>query len=177
MDTQGNYPELFTNQFNNYSGITTINNSRFLHMNLNACANASGKDMLGGDNVYPLSGFTGQLANQNASSQNSVPLFFDFDPSASNTFTEGNEGDPCYGFAYKRYIPNEDKYVISFSTSGLGNTNTLEYTNSNYTDRGIPIEYAYYSGLSGSGRTNLLITGIYKSSLSNTLSKSVSILS
>jgi hypothetical protein len=167
LDTQGNYPELFSNQFNNYSGITTINNSRFLHMNLNACANASGKDMLGGDNVYPLSGFTGQLANQNASSQNSVPLFFDFDPSASNTFTEGNEGDPCYGFAYKRYIPNEDKYVISFSTSGLGNTNTLEYTNSNYTDRGIPIEYAYYSGLSGSGRTNLLITGNYQSTLSN----------
>ncbi len=167
IDAQGNYPELFTNQFNNYSGITNINNSRFLHMNLNFSYNASGRDVLGGDNVYPLSGFTGQVANNNASSQNSVPLFFDFNPSASNTFTDGNEGDPCYGFAYKRYLNNEDKYIIAFSTTGIGNTNTLDYDNTNYTDRGIPIEYAYYSGLSGSGRDHLLITGNYQATLSN----------
>ena len=164
LDTQGNYPEFFTNQFNNYSGITNINNSRFLHMNINSGINGCGENILGGDNVFPMK-FTGQIADANASSQNTVPLFFDFDPSASNTFTNGNIGDPCYGFAYKRYIPNEEKYVISFSTTGLGNTNTLDYNNPNYTDRGIPIEYAYYSGLSGSGHTNLLITGNYQSAL------------
>ncbi len=167
LDAQGNYPELFTNQFNNYSGITNINNSRFLHMNLNQGQNASGVDRLGGDNVYPLSGFSGQLAHANASSQNSVPLFFDFTPSASNTFTDGNEGDPCYGFAYKRYLPNEDKYLITFSTTGIGLTNDLDYTNSNFTDRGIPKEYAYYSGVNSSGRTGGLITGNYQSTLTN----------
>ena len=28
LDTQGNYPELFTNRNNNYAGITNVNNSR-----------------------------------------------------------------------------------------------------------------------------------------------------
>ena len=145
LDTQGNYPELFSNRNNNYAGITNVNNSRFLHMNLNACS----QTRLGGGNVAPLS-FTGQVANNNASSQNSVPVFFDFDPSASNTFTNGDEGQACYGFAFKKYNPNDEKYYISFSTSNLFNNGVANasnpYYNSNQTSPVFPYEYANYSG-------------------------------
>ena len=161
LDTQGNYPELFTNRNNNYSGITNVNNSRFLHMNLNSYQ----QGVLGGDNVLP-NAWTGEKAVINASSQNSVPLFFDFKPSASNTFTNGTVDNPCYGFAIKKLSPN-GSYVISFSTTGLSlwEAGVLEknpYYNVSMTTLGIPKEYAYYSGINNSGRTQGIITGTYK---------------
>ena len=164
LDTQANYPELFENRFNNYAGITKVSNSRFLHMNLNG-----GQQLrLGGDNVNPVS-FTGQVANENASSQNSVPLFFDFDPSASNTFREDTDiNNKCYGFAQKYYHTPTSKYYISFSTSLMiaeyaSNPTDFDF-NDRYSELGIPFEYAYYSDVGGSGATHGLIVGKYNAS-------------
>ena len=160
LDTQGNYPELFTNRNNNYAGITNVNNSRFLHMNLQEMR----KDYLGGDNVKPDSFGANQTAVNNASSQNSVPLFFDFDPSGSNTFTEGGIDNACYGCMYKRLSPS-GSYVISFSTTNIGGSplsQTEPYYNGNQTSLGIPYEYAYYSGShTASGYADGIIRGNY----------------
>ncbi len=167
---QGNYPELFENRNNNYAGITNVNNSRFLHMNLNE----KQQTRLGGDNVYPESFGSNELANLNASSQNSVPLFFDYDPSASMTLTEGNEGNPCFGAMYKKLSKN-GSYVISFSTNGIGLKNPIDlvgnpFYNSSQTVPGVPHEYAYYSGShSASGHLHGIIVGNYQASGTNTL--------
>lgn len=162
---QGNYPELFENRNNNYAGITTVNNSRFLHMNLNQ----EQQTRLGGDNVYPESFGANELANLNASSQNSVPLFFDYDPSASNTLTQGNSGNPCFGAMYKK-LSNNGSYVISFSTTGIGAVNPVDlvnnpFYNSSQTTPGVPHEYAYYSGShNASGHKQGIIVGNYQAS-------------
>ena len=167
---QGNYPELFENRNNNYAGITNVNNSRFLHMNLNQ----EQQTRLGGDNVAPDAFTGGEQALTNASSQNSVPLFFDYDPSASNTFTNGNSGNPCYGAMYKKLSKN-GSYVISFSTNGIG-LKSLEdlkgnqFYNSSQTLPGVPHEYAYYSGShTASGHLNGIIVGNYQASGTNEL--------
>ena len=167
---QGNYPELFENRTNNYAGITNVNNSRFLHMNLNE----KQQTRLGGDNVGANDGFTGEVANLNASSENSVPLFFDYDPSASNTLTNGNDNNPCYGCMYKKLSKN-GSYVISFSTNGIGLVNPVDiignpFYNSSQTQPGIPLEYAYYSGShSASGHLHGIIVGNYQASGTNIL--------
>ena len=167
---QGNYPELFENRNNNYAGITNVNNSRFLHMNLNE----KQQTRLGGDNVGANDGFTGEVANLNASSENSVPLFFDYDPSASNTLTNGNDNNPCYGCMYKKLSKN-GSYVISFSTNGIGLVNPVDiignpFYNSSQTQPGIPLEYAYYSGShSASGHSKGIIVGNYQASGTNIL--------
>ena len=167
---QGNYPELFENRTNNYAGITNVNNSRFLHMNLNE----KQQTRLGGDNVGANDGFTGEVANLNASSENSVPLFFDYDPSASNTLTNGNDNNPCYGCMYKKLSKN-GSYVISFSTNGIGLVNPVDiignpFYNSSQTQPGIPLEYAYYSGShSASGHSKGIIVGNYQASGTNIL--------
>ena len=162
LDTQGNYPELFTNENNNYAGLTTKDNSRFLHMNLNMDNASLTHVRLGGDNMTTSSWNASFLAEQNASSQNSVPLFFDFDPSASNTYTNGENEDACYGFAHKHLSPN-GSYVISFGTSKIGTGVGEQYNNLSQTTAGIPLEYAYYSGShTSSGYVNGLIVGNYK---------------
>lgn len=167
MLAQGNYPELFNNRCNNYAGITTVNNSRFLHMNLNE----KQQNRLGGDNVMPDS-FTGEVADLNASSQNSVPLFFDYDPSASMTLTEGNEGNACFGALYKKLSPS-GSYVIAFSTTGIGAQNPIDlinnpFYNASQTTPGIPHEYAFYSGShNASGHHYGIIVGNYQASGTN----------
>ena len=161
LDTQGNYPELFVNDNNTYGGRTTINNSRFFHMNLNE----KQLTCLGGDNCSSASfSPTTYLSLVNASSYNSVPVFFDFTPSASNTFTEGQEGNPCYGFAYKKLSPN-GSYVISMSTTEINNSLNFKYIGTiAYQIPGIPYEYSYYSGSAGaSGYEENLIVGNYQS--------------
>lgn len=166
LDTQGNYPELFTNRNNNYSGITSVDNSRFCHMNLNVSQQAR----LGGDNVVPDSFGANEVANLNASSQNSVPLFFDFDPSASNTFTDGDATNPCYGFAFKTKSANPNRpYVITFSTTKIG-TGSPFHNNTEQTTQGVPYEYAHYSGsANASGYKEGIIVGNYQASGTNPL--------
>ena len=168
MLAQGNYPELFENRNNNYAGITNVNNSRFLHMNLNE----KQQSRLGGDNVMPDNFGSNELALLNASSQNSVPVFFDYDPSASMTLTNGNEGNPCFGALFKRLSPS-GSYVITFATKGIGNNNPIDFVNEPFynscqTLPGIPHEYAYYSGShNASGHHHGIIVGNYQASGTN----------
>ena len=168
MLAQGNYPELFENRNNNYAGITNVNNSRFLHMNLNE----KQQNRLGGDNVMPDNFGSNEQSLLNASSQNSVPVFFDYDPSASMTLTEGNEGNPCFGALYKRLSPS-GSYVITFSTKGIGNNNPIDFVNEPFynscqTLPGVPHEYAYYSGShNASGHHFGIIVGNYQASGTN----------
>jgi len=165
---QGNYPELFENRNNNYAGITNVNNSRFFHMNLNQ----GQQTRLGGDNVMPDNFDSNEIALLNASSQNSVPFFVDYNPSASNTFTDGQDKDnACYGFAVKQLSGN-GSYVIAFTTEGLGLINPQDlidadtpFYNGCQTTPGVPYEYAYYSGShSASGHAQGIIVGNYQAS-------------
>ena len=168
---QGNYPELFENRNNNYAGITNVNNSRFFHMNLNE----KQQDRLGGDNVMPDNFGGNELALLNASSQNSVPLFVDYNPSASNTFTDGQDkNNACYGFGVKQLSGN-GSYVISFTTTGIGAVNPIDLFNNEFynacqTNVGVPHEYAYYSGShNASGHAHGIIVGNYQASGTNAL--------
>jgi len=88
---QGQYPELFENKLNYYSGFTTTQNSRFLHMN----TRKSGADQYA----------TNQLGDDNLTVDDSInriscPFFFDYDPSLATTLTDGIV-QPAYGFARK----------------------------------------------------------------------------
>ncbi len=164
LDTQGNYPELFYNTNNVYQGRTTVNNSRFFHMNLNE----KQLDKLGGDNNFSVNFDAKGFATKNASSYNSVPVFFDFDPSASNTFTNGEDGNACYGFAYKKYNPNTQKYNIGFSQTKINTAIYWDFVgNIEYQVAGIPTAYSYYSGShSASGYAHDIIVGNWKSNAS-----------
>ena len=161
LDTQGNYPELFVNDNNSYQGRTTPENSRFFHMNLNQ----NQLQVLGGDNCSSVAfNVLTQRATPNASSFNTVPVFFDFVPSASNTFTEGQEGNPCYGFAYK-HLSSNGSYVITMATNEINNPLNWKFQGKiAYQIPGIPYEYSYYSSSAGaSGYDDNLIVGNYQS--------------
>ncbi len=163
FETQANYPELFTNYNNQYHGYTSIRRSRFLHMNMNA----EQQVFLGGDNTWTdnfSTGGAGQPVKDfplpNASSSNSVPLYVDFQSSASNTYTNGGEDNPCYGFAYKRLINNV--YYIGFRQQDWS---VPEFpAGGTYSLSGVPREYSYYADVGGSGQTHGLIVGTYQAS-------------
>ncbi len=163
FETQGNYPELFTNYNNQYHGYTSTRRSRFLHMNMNA----EQQVFLGGDNTFTDNFSTGgagqpikDLPLPNASSLNSVPVYVDFQSSASNTYTNGGEGNPCYGFAYKRRINNID--YIGFAQQDWS---VPEFpADGTYSLSGIPREYSYYADKNGSGETHGLIVGTFQAS-------------
>jgi len=107
---QGNYPELFTNHSNQYSGYTSENTSRFLHLNLRRDDN---RGALSNRNKYQL-GFD-YISNINGSmlNLNSTPLFFDYYPEFANASTGGNsvEEGYHYGFALKKLGVNGRPYI------------------------------------------------------------------
>jgi hypothetical protein len=118
FDEQGNHPELFLNKYNQYFNFTTINNSRFLHMNVleNSARNASHgtyKTQLGTD--YMKSDLTG------IPYYNSVPIFFDFNPEYQGKETQGSSWESGYSYGvFKRYDADNGLSFVSFTTSKLG---------------------------------------------------------
>ena len=118
FDEQANHPELFLNKYNQYFNFTTINNSRFLHMNVleNSARNASHgtyKTQLGTD--YMKSDLTGLPY------YNSVPIFFDFNPEYQGKETQGSSWESGYSYGvFKRYDADNGLSFVSFTTSKLG---------------------------------------------------------
>ncbi len=111
---QGNHPELFENKYTQLNGFTTVNNSRFIHMNALAKKNrpATIQEMLGSDYQF-----------QNASNLPnllSIPLFFDFNPEYEDIYTEGVSWGDGYAFGvFKKYNDGLNDY-ISVTTEHLG---------------------------------------------------------
>lgn len=98
------YPELFDNDnFHNIqppSLIITpsVNNTRFLHINRTQRIG----EKLGGDNMNTTDNGAGQPAQ---ATKQSVPIFFFYDSTKEDTYTEGQDtGNLCYGFASKYYV-------------------------------------------------------------------------
>ena len=126
MMEQGNYPELFENKWNQLNGYTTVNNSRFLHMDAlcqleKQTLSASYRYILGND--YMLSNASG------VNLLNSVPIFFDFNPQYKNIYTDGRSWDDGYSFGcFKRvsiFGAPYDYIAVTTSHNGILDDNTL----------------------------------------------------
>lgn len=99
------YPELFDNDnFHNIQPSTltfvpSVKNTRYLHINRTDTV-----EKLGGDNMNTTDDGAGQPAE---ATKQSVPLFFYYDSTKEDTYTEGQDTDNlCYGFASKYTIIN-----------------------------------------------------------------------
>ncbi len=89
FESQTLYPEFWDYEYNTNA---TIDNSRFVHINSSNVADeeGAGGDVLGQDNIRSTKDGT------------SCPLFFYFDKSRANTYSDGIDDDHlCYGFAKK----------------------------------------------------------------------------
>jgi len=108
---QEHHPELFNNRYNQFNGITTVNNSRFLHCNQRNNNIEYFSNILGGDNI---------LENASALSRCSCPIFVDYNPAYSNLLTDGIswEDGYAYGFA-KKFIKPDGTELISLTTSHM----------------------------------------------------------
>jgi hypothetical protein len=118
FDEQENHPELFLNKYNQYFNFTTVDNSRFLHMNAlrNDKRNADDgtyKTQLGTD--YMRSELNGSAY------YSSVPIFFDFNPAYKGKETEGSSWDNGYSYGvFKRYDEPNGLSYVAMTTSHLG---------------------------------------------------------
>ena len=137
--SQYNYPELYINRNNDYGNgnrlQTTRDNSRFIHI-----APASNTQNLGTDDISGSANYFNDRNQNNIT----VPLFFQYTPSASLTLSDGNAGsDGCFGAMYKFSSGGSD-YIRFFT--GASGSNTLS----------VPDEYLEFNDTTGSG-TNIAI--------------------
>ena len=116
---QKNHPELFENKYNILKDYTTINNSRFLHLNILrssvrlSTTDGTHKNQLGCD--YYKSTTTGSTL------LNSVPLFFDFNPLYENIESEGESWEDGYSYGvFFKYQEEGAIDKVAFTTSHLG---------------------------------------------------------
>ena len=111
---QGKHPELFENKYTQLNGFTTVNNSRFIHMN------ALSKDNRPAPLKFTL-GSDYQLVNSsNLPNLLSIPLFFDFNEEYEDIYTEGTSWEDGYSFGvFKKYNDGVNDY-ISVTTEHLG---------------------------------------------------------
>jgi hypothetical protein len=112
---QAHHPELFNNRYNQFNGFTTVNNSRFLHINQRNNDVEYFSDILGGDNI---------VENASALNRCSCPIFFDYNPAYANLLTEGQswEAGYAYGFA-KKFISGFGGEYIALTTSHMNKAN------------------------------------------------------
>jgi hypothetical protein len=155
MDEEGKHPELFTNKYNEYysafsgSG-TTTDNSRFLHLNSRRWIySTSGSqvdlDRLGTDDVSNAS----SSFNSAIDNYISLPIFFYFDKTRSETAEGGDLNDPdklYYGFAMK----NSTGFICFW----VGGSHGTQYAP-------IPPDYFLYNNNSSSGTTDNIAVGTH----------------
>jgi hypothetical protein len=127
---QGKYPELFENRYNQFYGYTTVNNSRFLHIDQYEKTNkeATLLNYLGSDNMY---------GGHKAKNYVSCPFFFDYNPAYATTKTTGNswESGYAYGFAKKVVVGGIEKIALTTKHFGIAGNASLSasYTTLPYT--------------------------------------------
>lgn len=131
FNEQGNHPELFENKFNQYFSYTTVDNSRFLHLNVLSQSVRNAEDP-----VYRLQLGTDYLkVNGSATHMNSAPVFFDYNPDYKNIETDGNSWEEGYSYGvFKKVVSGNFEY-IAVTTSHLG---IIEDTNLNASFTTIP---------------------------------------
>ena len=122
FDEQANYPELFTNKYNEYGKTafsgkgTSVDNSRFLHLNSRRYSTGTtAMPQLGTDDISDSNSYF------NSSSDNfiSLPLFIFFDKARSEIASGGNGvNDLFYGFAQRD--PSNSQYIAFY----VGNSAT-----------------------------------------------------
>ena len=122
FDAEGNYPELFRNEFNQMGSgdkpRTTVNNSKFIHMNLmcNTKRNASfiNINSLGWDYMTNKSGNLRPetVTDFPQSDLQSVPLFFDFQPEYKDNPNGGDSYEEGYKYGvFKKFSINGVNHV------------------------------------------------------------------
>ena len=122
FDAEGNYPELFRNEFNQMGSgdipRTTVNNSRFLHMNLmcNTKRNASfiNTESLGWDYMTNKSGNLTPETTPGFSQPDlqTAPLFFDFQPEYKDYVDGGDSWESGYKYGvFKKFSINGVHHV------------------------------------------------------------------
>jgi len=148
---EGNYPELFVNEFNNYGRLrfsgtgTTINNSRFLHLSSRYYHSGSDKfTQLGTDDCNK----SGSVLDVSLDNFISLPWWFVYDTSREDTAQGGLSKTELYnGFGLK-YTHTDNKDYISF------------YVGTDNTECPILGEYIEYNNANGSGTSILAGTHI-----------------
>lgn len=122
INAQGNYPELFENNFNQYKGLTNVNNSRFLHMNVSRNGNQNGQreaniSSVGWDYMTEGTSASEVLAKPE---YKSTPLFFDYNPKYKNIDTNGESWETGYKYGIFKKVLYNGKYYAAFTTSHIG---------------------------------------------------------
>ena len=125
---QANYPELFEGQsftdfLTNGSGVASINNSRFLHMNTYSSASQSSE--LGSD------GYNGSSSGNSSDTFNlgSIPWFFYYDKSKEDVFTDGTDiNELSYGFATKYYNTDFGFWGVEFHPELIGGLTEFQHS-------------------------------------------------
>ena len=121
FNEEGNHPELFENKYNQMKGYTTVNNSRFIHINLlsetsrGASTDSIHERQLGCD-FY-------QANSSGSPYMNTIPLFCDYNPSYKDIETEGKSWEEGYSYGvFKRYpdTTSPSGGYVSITTSNLG---------------------------------------------------------
>lgn len=105
---QEHHPELFSNKFNQFNGFTTVNNSRFLHINQRNNDVDFFKELLGGDNIND----SGKNLNRC-----SCPIFVDYNPDYKNKYTDGTSWEDGYSYGFAKKFTIFKQGYISFTTS------------------------------------------------------------
>jgi hypothetical protein len=131
FNEQAKHPELFDNKFNQYFSYTNVNNSRFLHLNVRRDSVRRAVDP-----VYELQLGTDYLkTNGSVPYMNSVPIFFDFNPTYKNIQSEGNSWEEGYSYGVFKRVDFAGFSYVAVTTSHLG---IIEDTNLNASFTTIP---------------------------------------
>lgn len=128
---QGKHPELFKNEFNVFHEITTVDNSKFLHINI--LSNGS-RAPLPLDNRRTSLGWD-YMTDALGSGQewlNTIPFFFDFNPEYEDIETDGESWEQGYSYGvFLKYRNSIGLDVVAFTTKKLGDKMKLKYTDIN----------------------------------------------
>jgi hypothetical protein len=116
FDAEGNYPELFRNEFNQMGSgdqpRTTVDNSRFIHMNIRTTDKRGlyiNYNSLGWDYM---SASSGHLATGSTEYLQTVPIFFDFQPQYKDNANGGDSWEQGYKYGvFKKFNINGVDYV------------------------------------------------------------------
>ena len=143
---QGKHNELFENNNNYYKGMTTSTNSRFLNLNPYNASQFNTKDVkrLGSDHMNNFASNDPTL-NENFGS---VPIFFDYNSSYQDKYTEGLSWEEGYSYGFALKYTDADGDWIALTTRNL------DMSNRRGVDSTIPL-YLFTLNTVGAGLTIL----------------------
>ena len=145
------YPEFWDYDYKDKT--TTINNSRFIHMNGSNLPDEEGtSNILGQDNWK-----AGSTVDKT-----SCPVFFYYDPQNEDKYTEGEyDNDLCYGFAKK---VDGNIAFITQPIGGIPTSQTTLFNSSGVIEVGRQLGYDWHSSAYGNSHC-ILYTGFLRSSI------------